>query len=572
MSGLLLLAFLLWPYAKLQPLFRQFGEEKDWLFYWNSFSGRYGFSKAVYVAIKVDLAIIFFSSLLGLYKLHRGSFRQFVATLSPGKTIAFFAQKLKLAWQRLPQAEKWVVGLSGLALLAVRTYFLFTLRIGMDETATYMLFLEKGLPGIIFYYPLPNNHIFYNLLCLPLRSIFTDPYWVLQLPTYLISIVGTPVIYLALRSFLPFAAAFLAVAGFSFSHMALFYAVHGRGYFLVAVCSALAGIALIKILEKKEEIYWLVFLVCSIAGFYTVPVFLYPFVAMLLFAIKVFVHDKDRTALGKLILVTFFTGFATVLLYAPVLMGSGLKLLLFNDYVSRIPAATFFQNLPGKVFYMQGAVVGQESLGFYVWLLAIACLTFLLVFPQPCDKIIRKAGLHNAELFLVWCVAVLPWVMLVLQRVSPPDRVFFFKAFFDFLAIGLAVYVAGFYLLKKRKQLWYGIALAFLLIFGSYEVLKLERSEKIEVMDKNFDDRLQAIRQTGARTIFATDIYYSGYLRYEYFKHEPPGFVIDEYRFVPTRRYDLVILNRRQADIPEFNLSQYSLWFQDKSVQIYRRK
>ncbi|KAA9340184.1 hypothetical protein [Adhaeribacter soli] len=572
-SGFLLLAFLLWPYVELQLLFRQFEAEKDWLLPWNSFTGRYGFSKAAYVAVKVDLAIILLSSLLGLYKLHHGTARQFLHSLSPVKPIAFFWQKLKQTWQCLPLPEKWIVGITGLTLLVVRTYFLFTMRIGQDEAATYMLFLTKGPPGIIFYYPLPNNHIFYNLLCLPLHYLFSDPYWVVQLPVYFISIISTVVIYLALRSFLPFAAVYLAVSGFSFSYMALFYSVHGRGYFLVAVCSALAAIALIKILERKEDIYWLVFLVCTIAGFYTVPVFLYPFVAMLLFAIKVFVHENDRYSLGRLALVTFFAGFATILLYLPVLMGSGFKLLFFNDYVSRMPMTAFFQNLPGKMAHMQGAILGQETVGFYLWLLAIAGITFLLVFPHPGEKIIRKAGLHTSELFLVWCGSVLPWVMLVLQRVSPPERVFFFKSFFDFLAIGLAVYLAGFYLLKRRKQFWYGIAGGWLLLFGAYEVTKQVRAERsIAVLDERFDDRLQAIRQTNARKIFATDIYYSGYLRYEYFKHGVPHFIIDEHRFEPTRNYDLLILNRRRDSIPGLNLSAYNLWFQDSIVKIYLRK
>jgi hypothetical protein len=569
-SGFLLLVFLLWPYSELQLLFQKFNAEKDWLLHWNSFTGTYGFSENIYTVAKIGLALICGGSLLAFYRLQKS---ESISNASSFKTVAFFTQKLKRVWVELPLPEKWIVGLTLVGLLAVRLYLLLSLRIGMDEAASLILFLDKGLAGILFYYPLPNNHIFYNLLCLPLRHLFTDPYWVMQLPAFLLSMAGSVVLYLALRSVFPFLVAYFGFTGFSFSFLALYYATHGRGYFLLALCSAFAAIALYKIYERKGDQYWLIFLLCTIIGFATIPVFLYPFASLLVFGFAAFVYSRNRQALVKLFLVTFFAGIATVLLYVPALMASGPHLLFKNDYVQRQPAEVFFQNSWLKLVNLQGTIIGQESIGFYLWFLAVLGLLFLLVFRKYFNAVWQRSAVKPAAVLLILTLSILPWVLLVLQQVAPPDRVFLFKSFFDFLVIGAALYLFSFPVLQRFPRIGYILLPAYLLVFGVYETHKLIRMENsVGQIDKGFDARLQAIRETGARTIFANDIYYSANLRYEYFKNEAPGFIIDEYRFVPSRHYNLLILNRSFAKPPGLILSGFGLYFQDTYVQIYLRK
>jgi hypothetical protein len=569
-SGFLLCAFLFWPYTELQGLFRKFEAEKDWLLHWNGYSGNYGFSAEVYKAAKAGLAVIFGSAMFAIYKLRRSSTSPWAFFFH---SIAFFFRKLKEAWQQLPLPEKLLAGFTFAALLAVRSYLLLTMRIGQDEAASFMLFLHKGLPGILFYYPLPNNHIFYNLFCLPLKYIFADPYWIMQMPVFVLSAAGGIMVYLALRSVFPFVVTYFGVSGFAFSYLGLFYAVHGRGYFLLTLCSVFAAISIFKIYERKSEHYWLVFLLSSVAGFFTIPVFLYPFLGLLFFGFAAFIFSRNRRAFLKLLLSTFFAGIATILLYVPVIMGSGVRLLFFNSYVSRMPAESFFQTFKPKLINMQGALLGQESIGFFLWLFSLAGLLFFLVFRKRFSSLWQGASLKPAAVVLLIVCSSLPWVLLALQQVSPPDRVFLFKAFFDFLLAGAALYLTGTLALRNFPRTWYMLLFGWVLVFSAYETHKLLRMEKsVGVLDEKFDERLLAIRKTGARTIFANDIYYSGNLRYEYFKHGVPGFIIDEYRFVPTRKYDLLILNRNFPKPAGLDLSAFRLYFENSCVQIYLQK
>lgn len=569
-SGFLLLAFLVWSYAELQLLFRKFNAEKDWLLQWNSFTGSYGFTEPVYTAAKFSLASINGACLLGLYLLQK---TEAVSNNSFFKTVSFFGKKLKCVWQEMLLPEKWLVGLTLAALLAIRLYLLLTLHIGLDEAASYMLFLDKGLPGILFYYPLPNNHIFYNLLCLPLRYIFFDPYWVMQLPAFLLSTIGSMVLYLALRSVFPFVVVYFGFAGFNFSFLALYYATHGRGYFLVTLCAAFTAIALFKIFERQSDLYWLVFLLCTIIGFTAIPVYLYPFAGLLIFGLVAFAFSGNRLAIVKLLISTFFAGITTILFYVPTLMASGAQLLFQNDYVQRLPAEVFFKNSWLKLKNMQGTILGQESIGFYIWLLAVLVLLFFSLFRKQYSFVWQKLEVKPAAVFLLLTVSVLPWCFLALQQVAPPDRVFLFKSLFDFQVIGAGFFLFASPVLKQFSRASYIFLLGWILVFGSYETRKLLRIENsIGQTDKDFDARLKIIRETGARIIFANDIYYSGNLRFEYFKKEVPDFVIDEIRPVPSRKYDLIILNRKMKRPAELNLADFKLFFQDAFVQIYLRK
>src|SRR5690349_15259769 len=103
-SCFLFLTFLLYPYASLQPLFRQFNAEKETLFPWNDFSGAYGFSEAVYWGALGSYFVLAAGSLPGFFLLQKRYGISLKNSLA--QTCSSFYRKFKNVWRKMPAWEK----------------------------------------------------------------------------------------------------------------------------------------------------------------------------------------------------------------------------------------------------------------------------------------------------------------------------------------------------------------------------------------------------------------------------------------------------------------------------------
>src|SRR5690606_16623176 len=111
------------------------------------------------------------------------------------------------------------------------------------------------------------------------------------------------------------------------------YAVHGRGYILLLLCTIIATVALMKLVQQKSLIYWLLFMLASVAGFLTIPIFLYPFASLVIFGAGYFLSTRNLNGFTSLFLACFFISLLTLLLYFPVMLVSGPEQLFGNEYV-----------------------------------------------------------------------------------------------------------------------------------------------------------------------------------------------------------------------------------------------
>src|SRR5690606_3852344 len=193
-AGLLLLFFISWPPHKLQPVFEAFNSENDWLLPWNRFTGTYTLKYSHYWLGLVFYALVATGSLAALWLIN---FKRPAVNHQSASAFKYFTTAFIQKWRSFSSLEKKAVILTGILLTGFRLYFLFQSRIGLDDSLSYILFIDKGLPAILYYYPLPNNHIFYNILCWSFRFIFSDPFWVMILPAFLIATIGSVLIYFA---------------------------------------------------------------------------------------------------------------------------------------------------------------------------------------------------------------------------------------------------------------------------------------------------------------------------------------------------------------------------------------
>ena len=110
--------------------------------------------------------------------------------------------RLQHWWHRLPASAKLVgVGLT-LLLVVIRSWYLLNYPLGTDEVASYDYFVREGPLAITSFYPIPNNHIFFNLLAWPLAEAGLSPRLVMRLPTLLLGTVGTVAAYALLARLL----------------------------------------------------------------------------------------------------------------------------------------------------------------------------------------------------------------------------------------------------------------------------------------------------------------------------------------------------------------------------------
>ncbi|MBK0403167.1 hypothetical protein I5M27_09235 [Adhaeribacter sp. BT258] len=570
-AGFLLLFFLSWSYQELQPVFAAFNSDKPWLAEGLvEIKHTFGISETVYTMTKAGVAVLFAGCIFLLYRLRSTSHASFFSAFLPSETVAFFGQKLRKQWQQLPAFEKKLLLVTILTLTAVRLYLLHLYEYEIDEASAYFLFLYRGWPGVITYYAIPNNHIFYSLLCLPLLSVFQDPYWAYKLPTLLISTLGFPVLYLAVRSVFKFGITFFAVTGLSFSYHLLYYAVHGRGYSLLLLCTAFAFIAILKLYEGRQNDYWLAFLVCTVTGFYTVPVFLYPFAGISVFAFLAFIYSKNYRALRQFMIVAFFAGITTLLLYLPVILVSSPELLFSNVYVVRQPYAVMFSKLSFFFPFTQGSVLGQESKSAYLWLLAILSLFLLLIFRRKATGFWQYTGLQPVYLIWILCGALVPWMLIFVQGVLPPERTWTYKAFSDFLAVAVLLQILFYFSLRKRKKLTAVMVVLFMAFYGTYETVKHWRNHQVpHTSSAPFYEILTAIRQQPDPVIYTSDGYYSFFIRYDFLAHAKRPPVMDEFQTEPGKNYNVLILSRTNPVKTNLDLARFRLIHEDNFVQVY---
>ncbi|HSI90556.1 MAG TPA: glycosyltransferase family 39 protein, partial [Adhaeribacter sp.] len=229
--------------------------------------------------------------------------------------------------------EKWIAGLALLLLVAERVWFLFQYPVHTDEAYTFTHFTNGGIWRSMSYYPLPNNHIFFSVITAAFHYILPDAFWSLRLPSLLISLVVTVYLFLVLKRFAGFWVALLGVGLFCFSNLGIYYSFHARGYFLMTGLSAAAAFCLLQFIRTgRRSALWL-FGLASVLGFYTVPVFLYPFVALAGFGFSLLLLLRDSKKLTAFIIAGLGIGLVTLLLYLPVFAVSGITAIIGNEYV-----------------------------------------------------------------------------------------------------------------------------------------------------------------------------------------------------------------------------------------------
>src|SRR6478735_5974719 len=355
----------------------------------------------------------------------------------------FLIQSLKHVQQQirsLSGLEKAIAGITFLLILAERLYYVCQFPIHTDEAASYLLFIRHGPFAIVSFYPIPNNHLLQNLLAWPLTSLFKDPFWPLRLPPVFFSFCLCFFGFLILKRYSNFLIAYLATALFSFGSLTLFLSMQGRGYMLLSLLAVILMGMLFRALQTGIARYWVLFSFTASLGFFTVPVFLYPFAACLAFSGIYFLFQRNFKALLNPIIAGATALLGAAVLYLPLLLVSGPKALFANKYVASLTLELFKRAFLTFLIEVQGELVGGKAgYGIRVFLAAFGLLglTFLL----QKHTVFRNLFSNKTNWLAGFCLllTLLVYIFLRLQIILPPPRVLFFKSFFDYTILAMVL-------------------------------------------------------------------------------------------------------------------------------------
>jgi len=398
--------------------------------------------------------------------------------------------ELKMVGQELRRTERglWLglqamtsrhryMALGAFALLTLLRLYFSIYNPEYDDAVSYEVFVSKGLLATSAFYPIPNNHVFSNTLSLLFYQFSPGFWWSMRLPVLLISTGATAFLFAALLRRAGFRVAAVAVTLFSWLQLSLYHAGVGRGYWLLI---GLAGVVFFSTLELvtpggRHRAAWAGLVLTSVLGSYTVPTFVYVLASSFSWLGLAFLRQRQWVRLGLLVTAGLLVGLGTVFLYAPLLLVSGFDKFTGNGFVAPLAPLAFWQGLPTYLWHNEGFLAGQRTLGTCITLAVLGLLGWLFYLAHrrelSSDQTVR---LRQLGLPALWFMG-LPYAVVVVQRVFPPERVMLYKAFFFFILAGLVVD----WLLQRwpaPTYRWPRQALALLtVLFATYETYSVVR-------------------------------------------------------------------------------------------------
>ncbi|UOG72749.1 hypothetical protein MTX78_11490 [Hymenobacter tibetensis] len=463
-------------------------------------------------------------------------------------------------WHALTLAERRTGLLLLAVLFVVRGYYVLRFPLYGDELVTYFSFVREGAVAATSFYPIPNNHILYSAVCWVFSLLSTNFYWVMRGPAFLISMVGTMVVGLLLLRRWPFQVVALSMGLFAFFPYALFQAVVGRGYFLLAVCSQLAFLAGLALVygSARPRLAWASLVGASVVGFYTIPTFLLVFVGLGVgLAASMWRQPHQLVRLG---MAGLLVALATLLLYTPVLLVSGPAALLGNAYVAPGAGHTAELNALPYPALIDGQLTGLGSIGLPV-VLAVS----LAGYGATRSKYTNHFSLPLIKLLLglLW----LPYVVLAFRGVYPPARVLSFRMFFVFLlgALLLDALLSLPALQRWRQQPALTVVLPVLL-WAAVVLVPFQHRATLEAgRNARVTQVYSWLRLQRAHAVLTTHTHYQLYLLfYSQADHWP--LAIDAAP-QPESYYDFQLLDKEAGEVAD---SALPVLFENIDVRIHR--
>lgn len=330
----------------------------------------------------------------------------------------------------------WLMAILAIG-IALRAYFLAQ-PMRYDESFTFTNFVNRGVWDL-FYYPLPNNHVFHTLLVKAATELYGPHPASIRLPAFLAGIAAIPLTFWLCRIVIcDKAGAFAALAMSVYPYMVL-YSTTARGYSILVVLVLALLIVGILMSRRISLLGCVLFSLIASLGLLTMPSMLYAIAGVYFWILCLLIirQNRLRTISYRFLLpsVTLLFVF-TFVLYTPTIVASnGIVSIVANPYVQSSPWNDFF----GQVAPHSREVMSEVSRDLPSSILLI-CLVLIVV------GTLGALYKRNPELLLLLpCTLIGASIVFVTIHSVPYTRTWIF-----FLPIAFVTVDAGLMYITER--------------------------------------------------------------------------------------------------------------------------
>ena len=154
-----------------------------------------------------------------------------------------------------------------------------------DEAYSFVNFARRPFYQAIMDYSSTNNHLLNTAFMHLCYLIFGQQDWAMRLPVLIAGILLLPASYFFARKTLGHHSALIGTALVATSPMLIHYSTEARGYIMVTLASFWTADRLIAAILGNRRIDWIMALAAAVAGFMAIPIMIYPFTAIVLWAL-----------------------------------------------------------------------------------------------------------------------------------------------------------------------------------------------------------------------------------------------------------------------------------------------
>lgn len=462
---------------------------------------------------------------------------------------AFFEHTVWL-WQQLDKSQKRGFCITIGCILAYRLGVAFYFPVLIDEAFSFVYFVKQGPLVTAAYYPGPNNHIFYNLIAAAAYKIIPHPEVAMRLVSGFFGLMTLGLLGVWLLRKVGYWATMVAIWVLAFLPYELIYSVQGRGYSLQVFLFLWGWISFQHYYASYTPYYWRQsWIAAMVLSLYTLPTSLY-------FVLSLGVWASFSVSRPKLLL--FFKDAVWVvmlsfMLYFPVFLISGWRTVVQNDWVVRLPWGVWLSKFPLYFVNVWNDLL-IDNIGILFPLLGFTMVGWLLNYKKVR---LQHSRLMVQAIFLI----VFPWVLLWVQGVLPPARIW------TYLSVPAVVLLAC--VLRYTLQPPYRLRAVFLvgLLIALTTTVWIQAIRYHDEVPQRF---AASIAKSGKfQQIYANEDHYRVMLAYEFARRNQPLAMATAFAPSSVKRYDLVVLSKSQPLPHHWPIDQYTLFWENKQIQAY---
>ncbi|HEY5730666.1 MAG TPA: glycosyltransferase family 39 protein [Anaerolineales bacterium] len=300
-----------------------------------------------------------------------------------------------------------------------------------DEAYNYNAFASFPLWYVISDYHVPNNHVLLTIVVNILTGLFGNHLWVMRIPTFIAGVYMIPAGYWLAKRLYDKETAVVSAVFIALFPILVKYSVLARGYAIIGLLTLLILSIGDYVRGNRNRFAWLILVILSALGFYTVPIMLIPFGALYAWLLMSLLFGDIESYRSKMDFIKFYLtggvliGLSTGILYSPILLNPSNRL-----FENKFIAPLGWDEYPSAIWFrLQNTWVDWVSaIPDWLVVLGVSGVLFGLVFHKRINR-------HKFPLQAAFVVSILSF--MILRRPDMETRMW------TFIAAPLLIWSAG---------------------------------------------------------------------------------------------------------------------------------